>query len=59
MAYMENWTYEHGICRMFVYGGCGGNGNRFPSKEECEQTCFDLPMVMGPTLGFQGANRNG
>ncbi|XP_069813976.1 collagen alpha-1(VII) chain-like [Dendropsophus ebraccatus] len=26
-------------CRPFVYGGCGGNHNRFQSKEKCEQRC--------------------
>ncbi|XP_056131888.1 collagen alpha-1(VII) chain [Lampris incognitus] len=26
-------------CRPFVYGGCGGNRNRFPSRKECEKQC--------------------
>ncbi|XP_075199632.1 uncharacterized protein LOC142302455 [Anomaloglossus baeobatrachus] len=26
-------------CRPFVYGGCGGNHNRFKSKEKCERRC--------------------
>ena len=28
-----------GKCQEFVYGGCGGNRNRFDSLRECEQTC--------------------
>merc|ERR1711872_1085174 len=26
-------------CEPFTYGGCGGNGNNFESKIECEETC--------------------
>ncbi|XP_061663306.1 collagen alpha-1(VII) chain isoform X4 [Syngnathoides biaculeatus] len=28
-----------GECRPFVYGGCGGNRNRFPSRRECRSRC--------------------
>uniref|UniRef100_A0A3P9P9T4 Si:dkey-117n7.5 n=1 Tax=Poecilia reticulata TaxID=8081 RepID=A0A3P9P9T4_POERE len=30
---------QSGECRPFVYGGCGGNQNRFPSKQDCESLC--------------------
>jgi len=26
-------------CVPFVYGGCGGNANRYPSREACMQAC--------------------
>ncbi|XP_075131960.1 uncharacterized protein LOC142204542 [Leptodactylus fuscus] len=26
-------------CRPFVYGGCGGNHNRFKNKQKCERRC--------------------
>ncbi|KAG5447005.1 Papilin [Clonorchis sinensis] len=26
-------------CRMFLYGGCLGNSNRFLSRQECESAC--------------------
>ena len=28
-----------GKCRRFRYTGCGGNNNRFESKEKCEASC--------------------
>jgi len=41
MAYFERFAYRpaSGACEQFVYGGCGGNGNRFKTKEECETHC--------------------
>uniref|UniRef100_A0A3Q0SQY5 Si:dkey-117n7.5 n=1 Tax=Amphilophus citrinellus TaxID=61819 RepID=A0A3Q0SQY5_AMPCI len=30
---------QSGECRPFVYGGCGGNQNRFSSRQECESWC--------------------
>ncbi|XP_027761468.1 collagen alpha-1(VII) chain-like [Empidonax traillii] len=35
------WYFHPGAktCRPFVFGGCGGNGNRFPSRRECERSC--------------------
>ncbi|KAK7505592.1 hypothetical protein BaRGS_00003337, partial [Batillaria attramentaria] len=39
--YTIHWYYDSdkGYCTRFYYGGCGGNGNRFDSKEECDQRC--------------------
>ena len=31
---------DRGVCQEFVYGGCGGNLNRFDYLDECEQTCM-------------------
>ncbi|KAI7793557.1 putative boophilin-H2, partial [Triplophysa rosa] len=28
------------ICRLFLYGGCRGNGNRFKSREDCQMMCL-------------------
>lgn len=39
--YFVKYYYErsNGRCEQFAYGGCGGNGNRFSSSEECEHIC--------------------
>jgi Kunitz/Bovine pancreatic trypsin inhibitor domain len=40
-AYSPSWYNDAstGICRPFVYGGCGGNANRYPSLAACQQAC--------------------
>ncbi|KAF7259322.1 hypothetical protein EG68_03561 [Paragonimus skrjabini miyazakii] len=41
MGRQTSYAYDprSGQCVKFVYGGCQGNGNRFESKEECENQC--------------------
>ncbi|KRF98464.1 uncharacterized protein Dwil_GK27583 [Drosophila willistoni] len=40
-AFMPSWTYNpaSNSCSSFVYGGCGGNSNRFTTQEACEAKC--------------------
>ncbi|XP_017047555.1 male accessory gland serine protease inhibitor-like [Drosophila ficusphila] len=40
-AFMPSFSFDaaSNSCQSFVYGGCGGNDNRFPSQESCEQKC--------------------
>ncbi|KAM4748923.1 uncharacterized protein WCC33_006332 [Rhinophrynus dorsalis] len=35
------WYYhlEADDCRPFVFSGCGGNGNRFKTRQKCERRC--------------------
>lgn len=41
-GFHERWGFEPkiGQCVMFVYSGCGGNGNNFESKEACRLRCI-------------------
>lgn len=38
---VRSWYHDPstGICRPFVYGGCGGNANRYDSLEACQKVC--------------------
>lgn len=36
MYYYDSYS---GRCHLFIYGGCGGNLNRFKTREECEARC--------------------
>ena len=42
-AAIPSWYYnsESGECEMFTYGGCGGNDNRFATREACQARCGD------------------
>nr|XP_010961821.1 kunitz-type protease inhibitor 2 [Camelus bactrianus] len=41
-AAFPRWYFnaEKNSCDNFIYGGCRGNKNSYPSKEECMQRCF-------------------
>merc|ERR1711874_96412 len=40
-AYFQRWGFHpvEKVCKDFVYGGCGANGNNFETKEECQEKC--------------------
>lgn len=40
-AYFERWYHDAttGLCRHFIYGGCGGNVNNYESFEACQRAC--------------------
>ncbi|EDV57661.1 male accessory gland serine protease inhibitor [Drosophila erecta] len=42
-AFMPSFSYypESNSCEKFIYGGCGGNENRFGTKESCEEKCLE------------------
>ncbi|CAG5127257.1 unnamed protein product, partial [Candidula unifasciata] len=41
--YIVRWYFDvsSGTCHQFWYGSCGGNSNRFSTKEECEDNCVN------------------
>ena len=39
-------------CEKFVYGGCGGNGNRFGNKGGCDFTCYPHVVDYTDTIRF-------
>ncbi|KAI0240900.1 Kunitz-type serine protease inhibitor textilinin-4, partial [Lamellibrachia satsuma] len=49
-GHIERYYYnaQSRMCFTFIYGGCGGNGNNFKTREECEDTC----PVCGPVCAI-------
>jgi len=46
-AALKKWYFsadEH-KCKMFVYGGCEGNENRFLTEKDCEKKCIEPKEV--------------
>jgi len=37
-----SWNPESLECEKFVFGGCDGNGNNYPSRKKCEKKCSYL-----------------
>ncbi|KAK7108469.1 hypothetical protein V1264_016205 [Littorina saxatilis] len=50
-AYFPSWYYDTNsrTCKEFVYGGCGGNDNRFTTKKLCKKACS---LVMKKEYNF-------
>lgn len=45
LASLHRWWYNatgSGSCQPFVYGGCGRNGNNYPTQEKCRERCADV-----------------
>jgi hypothetical protein len=46
-AFFHVYAFVDGACVQRTYGGCGGNGNRFSTLEECMATCAGQPLPGG------------
>ena len=42
LAYFERYYFDSNskTCKQFVYGGCGGNLNRFETVLDCLESCL-------------------
>ena len=47
---LTRWFFypTFGKCYAFLYGGCGGTANRFPSERECVHRCVPRQRPMRP-----------
>lgn len=39
------YNSERSACEQFYYTGCGGNANRFETREHCERQCAEFKAV--------------
>ncbi|XP_038627650.1 collagen alpha-1(VII) chain [Tachyglossus aculeatus] len=56
-SYKLRWHYNPrgSECRPFIYYGCGGNANRFGTKEACEKRCSRPPGASGALVAPMGS----
>lgn len=47
-SYVQKWYYDKNLdaCKLFWYGGCDGNENRFNTESECLQTCHSKSFTL-------------
>ncbi|XP_049527144.1 boophilin-H2 isoform X1 [Dermacentor silvarum] len=49
-AMQPMWWFnvKSGRCEQFFYGGCGGNENKYETKEQCEENCLAEKPLLRP-----------
>ncbi|XP_017083163.2 papilin isoform X3 [Drosophila eugracilis] len=54
------WFYdnENMACTAFTYTGCGGNGNRFETRDQCERQCGEFKGVADTNDQDNGIGQN-
>lgn len=61
---MLSWYFNaaNKRCEKFIYGGCGGNANRFSNQQDCENFCYTftekcwIEDLTGDYLAYCGSN---
>ncbi|XP_037501678.1 boophilin-G2 isoform X1 [Rhipicephalus sanguineus] len=62
-ALISMWWFnaESGKCEQFYYGGCGGNGNKYETEEQCMENCGAEKPILRPyprALSFRGMTKD-
>ncbi|XP_065281484.1 papilin-like [Dermacentor albipictus] len=54
LAYIPRYYYNNVTkrCEKFIYGGCQGNDNNFPTVQECRRTCKPRNLTSGIDINF-------
>ncbi|KAJ8704592.1 hypothetical protein PYW07_011780 [Mythimna separata] len=52
LGYMRVYGYDSvkKRCVSFIYGGCGGNENRFFNRNQCERHCMKNKTYYSPRI---------
>ncbi|XP_046737173.1 papilin [Diprion similis] len=50
--YTTRWYYDsyEKHCRLFYYGGCGGNDNNFETQDDCTHRCESSAVTTAPAV---------
>ncbi|CAG2219043.1 TFPI [Mytilus edulis] len=45
LGFFPRYSYRSGMCKTFIYGGCGGNANNFLDIEECQKAYYKMKTL--------------
>jgi hypothetical protein len=47
-AHVRRYFFDGAQCKLFTYGGCGGNANNFNDLDQCNQKCASSANTIQP-----------
>ncbi len=58
LAYIPKYFYNvsNKMCQPFIYGGCGGNENRFDTIDECQSVCDRKVKTRAAIIDSEGSD---